>query len=157
MILMKAYRAATAVAPTRCMQHPQADMSLLIILHILNLRTKNSVYVTLVTREMYAYKQFTQLTLLDWQQRGFYVSIAALALSFAVYKFSRRSSNDPATAGDPSTQPLITRILQYYSFWQDDFKRRNTLHTQAVEQAGSDRNLFQSSPWTHHIDLKFPE
>ena len=31
------------------------------------------------------------------------------------------------------------------------------MHTNMVEQAGADRNLFQNSPWTHHIDLKFPE
>ena len=47
--------------------------------------------------------------------------------------------------------------MQYYQFWQDRFLERNKLHTQMVEQAAFDRNLFQSSPWTHHIELKFPE
>ncbi|KAL2058577.1 hypothetical protein ABVK25_001305 [Lepraria finkii] len=82
--------------------------------------------------------------------RGFYVSIAALALSFAAYKFSRSSS-------DPDKQPLITRLIQSYNWWQDEFGRRNTMHTKMVEQAAADRNLFQSSPWSHHVDLKFPE
>ncbi|MCJ1449789.1 hypothetical protein MMC28_000117 [Mycoblastus sanguinarius] len=89
--------------------------------------------------------------------RGFYVSIAALALSFALYKFSRSSSSDPSKAGDPSQQPLITRAIQHYNYWQDEFARRNTMHTKMVEQAAEERNLFQSSPWTHHIDLRFPE
>ncbi|KAM0802471.1 hypothetical protein BDR22DRAFT_131930 [Usnea florida] len=89
--------------------------------------------------------------------RGFYVSIAALALSFALYKFSRSSSSDPSTKGDPSKQPLLTRAIGYYDYWQDEYARRSTIHTRMVEQAGADRNLFQSSPWTHHIDLKFPE
>ena len=31
------------------------------------------------------------------------------------------------------------------------------MHTKMVEQAAADRNLFQSSPWNHHVDLKFPE
>ena len=101
------------------------------------------------------HKSFTRL--LTVCQRGFYVSIAALAFSFALYKFSRSTSNDTASAGDPDKQPLITRIIQYYHFWQDRFAERNTLHTRMVEQAGADRNLFQSSPWTHHIELKFPE
>ncbi|KAL2036859.1 hypothetical protein N7G274_010402 [Stereocaulon virgatum] len=82
--------------------------------------------------------------------RGFYISIAGLALSFAYYKFSRSSS-------DPDHQPLLTRLIQSYSWWQDEFARRNTVHTAMVEQAAADRNLFQSSPWNHHIDLKFPE
>ncbi|KAL9069815.1 MAG: hypothetical protein Q9161_005274 [Pseudevernia consocians] len=89
--------------------------------------------------------------------RGFYASIAALALSFALYKFSRSSSPDPSAKGDPSKQPLLTRAMAYYNYWQDEYARRNTMHTKMVEQAGADRNLFQSSPWTHHIDLKFPE
>lgn len=89
--------------------------------------------------------------------RGFYASIAALGLSFALYKFSRSSSSDPSAKGDPSKQPLLTRAMAYYNYYQDEFARRNTMHTKMVEQAGADRNLFQSSPWTHHIDLKFPE
>lgn len=31
------------------------------------------------------------------------------------------------------------------------------MHTQAVEQAGRDRNLFLNSRGTRHVDLKFPE
>ncbi|CAF9909341.1 MAG: hypothetical protein ALECFALPRED_005523 [Alectoria fallacina] len=89
--------------------------------------------------------------------RGFYASIAALALSFALYKLSRSSSSDPSAKGDLSKQPFLTRAMAYYNYWQDEYARRNTMHTKMVEQAGADRNLFQSSPWTHHIDLKFPE
>ena len=85
------------------------------------------------------------------------MSIAALALAFALHKFSHSSSEDPSKAGKPDTEPLITRIIQFYNFWQKEFARRNTMHTKMVEQAAADRNLFQSSPWTHHIELKFPE
>ena len=84
-------------------------------------------------------------------QRGFYISIAALALSFAVYKYSRSSPSDP------DHQPLLTRVMQSYNWFQDEFARRNALHTAMVEQAAEDRNLFQSSPWTHHTELKFQE
>ncbi len=90
-------------------------------------------------------------------QRGFYVSIAAIALSFALYKFSRSSSTDPASAGDPDAQPLLTRIITYYQFLQNGYAEQNALHTRMAEQAAADKNLFQRSPWTHHIELKFPE
>ncbi|KAL6720735.1 hypothetical protein ACLMJK_002660 [Lecanora helva] len=89
--------------------------------------------------------------------RGFYISLAALALSFALYKFSRSSSSDPASAGDPNTQPLLTRAMQYYNYFQDRYAKINATHTAALERAGEDRNLFQSAPWTHHVELKFPE
>ena len=89
--------------------------------------------------------------LTNHSQRGFYISIAALALSFAAYKFSRSSPSDP------DHQPLLTRVMQSYNWFQDEFARRNALHTAMVEQAAEDRNLFQSSPWTHHTELKFPE
>ena len=84
-------------------------------------------------------------------QRGFYISIAALALSFAVYNYSRSSPSDP------DHQPFLTRVMQSYNWFQDEFARRNALHTAMVEQAAEDRNLFQSSPWTHHTELKFQE
>lgn len=91
------------------------------------------------------------------KQRGFYASIAAIALSFALYKFTRSSSSDPNTKGDVSKQPLLTRAMAYYNYWQDEYAKRNAMHTKMVEQAGADRNLFESSPWSHHIELKFPE
>ena len=84
-------------------------------------------------------------------QRGFYISIAALALSFAVYKYSR------SFPSDPDRQPFLTRVMESYNWFQDEFARRNALHTAMVEQAAEDRNLFQSSPWTHHTELKFQE
>ena len=89
-------------------------------------------------------------------QRGFYVSIAALALSFALYKFSRSASNDPASANDPS-QPILTRAMHYYDFYREKYAETNARRTKFLEQAATDRNLFQNSPWTHHIELKFPE
>ena len=91
------------------------------------------------------------LPLINPSQRGFFISIAALALSFAVYKYSRSSTSDP------DRQPLLTRVMQSYNWFQEEFARRNALHTAMVEQAAEDRNLFQSSPWTHHTDLKFQE
>ena len=91
------------------------------------------------------------------KQRGFYVSIAALAFSFALYKFSRSSSSDSSAKGEPSKQPLLTRAIAYYDYWQDEYARRNAMHTKMVEQAGADRNLFQNSSPTRHIEFKFPE
>ncbi|KAL9585658.1 MAG: hypothetical protein Q9212_001395 [Teloschistes hypoglaucus] len=85
--------------------------------------------------------------------RGFYLVIAALPLSFAVYKFSR-SSDD---SGDEASQPWFTRMIRRYDSWQRAFGERNALHTNMLEQAGHDRNLFHNSPRSEMIDLSFPE
>ncbi|KAL8952080.1 MAG: hypothetical protein Q9222_001991 [Ikaeria aurantiellina] len=86
-------------------------------------------------------------------QRGFYFVIAALPLSFAIYKFSRSSDGSNAE----SAQPWLTRILRRYDNWSNSWADRNSLHTKMIEQAGHDRNLFINSPPSPLVDLSFPE
>ncbi|MCJ1238986.1 hypothetical protein MMC14_006978 [Varicellaria rhodocarpa] len=81
---------------------------------------------------------------------GFYIALSVLPLSFAFYKYTTSSS-------DPNDLPLITKIIKSYSQYGDRWLERNTRHTKMVEQAAFDRNLFQSSPGTVMVDLKFPE
>ncbi|KAL8795542.1 MAG: hypothetical protein Q9195_001963 [Heterodermia aff. obscurata] len=83
--------------------------------------------------------------------RGFYLALAAIPASFALYKLSRSSSDDPAS------QPWLTRVMLYYDSWREDWKRRNLLHTAAVEQAAHDRHLFYGVPRTHIVELRAPE
>ncbi|MCJ1474298.1 hypothetical protein MMC13_002956 [Lambiella insularis] len=85
--------------------------------------------------------------------RGFYITLAVLPLSFAIYKFSRNSNGSTEEAA----QPWFTRVINRYSYYQDRWTARNTRHTKMVEQAANDRNLFQSTPASKMIDLKFPE
>ncbi|MCJ1434691.1 hypothetical protein MMC27_004060 [Xylographa pallens] len=89
--------------------------------------------------------------------RGFYISLASLPLAFALYKFSRNSSSDDASAGAAAAQPWLTRLIGSYSTFQERWVARNTLHTRMVEQAANDRNLFQSTPGSERVELKFPE
>ncbi|MCJ1229184.1 hypothetical protein MMC12_005849 [Toensbergia leucococca] len=81
--------------------------------------------------------------------RGFYVSLGAIPLSLALYKFSSTTSD--------SADPFLTRLINSYSQFQDRWTERNALHTSMIEQAAHDRNLFQSSPASKTIELKFPE
>ncbi|KAI4160718.1 MAG: hypothetical protein L6R39_000177 [Caloplaca ligustica] len=85
--------------------------------------------------------------------RGFYVVLAALPLSFAIYKFSRSSDGSNAE----SAQPWFTRVLRAYDSWSNSWEERNSLHTKAIEQAAHDRNLFFNSRGSPMIDLSFPE
>ncbi|KAL8990601.1 MAG: hypothetical protein Q9177_000773 [Variospora cf. flavescens] len=85
--------------------------------------------------------------------RGFYFVVAALPLSFAIYKFSRSSDG----SGAQSAQPWFTRMLRAYDTWSNRWAVRNSLHTKAIEQAAHDRNLFHNTEPSPLIELKFPE
>jgi len=54
-------------------------------------------------------------------------------------------------------QKYWTRAINSYDEWRATWARRNDLHTQALERAAADRNLFINSPSTRHVDLRFPE
>jgi len=71
-----------------------------------------------------------------------------IPVSLALYKLSGQNTDN---------QPYFTRVLNSYDSWRQNWADRNDLHTQAVEQAGADRNLFLNSPGTRHVDIKFPE
>ena len=82
-------------------------------------------------------------------QTQFYVVLAILPLSLGVYAISRPDAN-----GHPRG---FTNFISSYSEYKERWAARNTLHTTAVEKAAFERNLFQSTPGTKHVDLKFPE
>ncbi|KAL8813713.1 MAG: hypothetical protein Q9200_000050 [Gallowayella weberi] len=85
--------------------------------------------------------------------RGFYIAIAALPLSFALYKLSRATDG----SSTESAQPWLTRMIRSYDDWQKSYAERNAMHTKMVEQAGHDRNLFINSTPSPLVDLSFPE
>ena len=66
----------------------------------------------------------------------------------ALYKFSGQGTDQ---------QPYLTRLINSYDSWRQDWVERNDLHTQSVEQAARDRNLFLNSPSNRYVDLRFPE
>jgi len=87
--------------------------------------------------------------LTDWAlQRGFYITIALIPASFAVYKFSRMNTSE---------RPWFTRFVDSYSYYKDRWAARNDLHVKMLEQSAADRNLFMNSKGSDTIDLRFPE
>jgi hypothetical protein len=82
-------------------------------------------------------------------QVQYYVVLALLPTSWLVYKLSRQSED-----GKPAG---LSRLIDSYSYYKEKWAARNTLHTAMIEQAAFDRNLFQSSKGSSHINLKFPE
>lgn len=75
--------------------------------------------------------------------------LAALPISLGVYAASRTGADGKMTG--------LSTIIDSYSYYKEKWAARNTLHTAMVEQAAFDRNLFQGTTGTSHVDLKFPE
>lgn len=82
-------------------------------------------------------------------QTQLYVILALIPASFALYAASRPSEN--------GSIPALTKVIEKYADLKDKWATRNTLHTTLIEQAAFDRNLFQSSRGSAHVNLKFPE
>ena len=84
-------------------------------------------------------------------QAGFYVTLAAIPASIALYRFTRQGTDE---------QPFFTRVIvDTYNDYKEKWARRNDTHTRAMEQAAADRVLFlnASSQNPRTIDLRFPE
>ncbi|TKX25576.1 NADH-ubiquinone oxidoreductase-like protein 3 [Elsinoe australis] len=83
--------------------------------------------------------------------RGFFIALAAVPLSIAVYKFT--------ASGGPDNKPLFTRMIESYYTKEETWDRRNDLHTQAVELAGNDRALFFNGDFSRsrYVEMRFPE
>merc|ERR1711959_158535 len=82
---------------------------------------------------------------------GFYIAVAPLPASFALYKFTRQSTED---------QPFFTRYIRdTYNQYAEKWARRNDMHTQMVEAAAGDRVLFlnESAQANRRVELRFPE
>ena len=84
-------------------------------------------------------------------QSGFYITIAAIPASIALFKLSHQGED---------SQPYLTRLLDNtYEEYRTKWARRNDLHTSAIEEAAADRALFldESNRAPRRVDVRFPE
>ena len=93
----------------------------------------------------------TRLTTRTPIQAGFYITLAVIPASFALYTFTRQGTDQ---------QPYFTRLItDVYADYEGKWARRNDTHTRAMEQAAGDRLLFlngaEQQPRT--VNLRFPE
>ncbi|PGH18477.1 hypothetical protein AJ80_04447 [Polytolypa hystricis UAMH7299] len=80
--------------------------------------------------------------------RGFYIAVASVPVGLALYKYS---------TSDTTNKPWMTRLIEAYTYREEDWERTNALHTRAIEQAAQDRHLFQSQMNPITIELTCPE
>ncbi|KAG0127997.1 hypothetical protein HOY82DRAFT_580333 [Tuber indicum] len=81
--------------------------------------------------------------------KGFYLSIAAVVGTIALYKLEQSISG--------SDRSPFTRAIEYYSDVQDLWEKRNTRRTVLIERAAADRTLFLNSEPNKTVQVKFPE
>jgi hypothetical protein len=75
--------------------------------------------------------------------------LAAIPISLGVYAASRTTADGKV--------PGLSKLIDSYSYYKEKWAARNALHTAMVEQAAFDRNLFESTPGTKTVELRFPE
>jgi hypothetical protein len=80
---------------------------------------------------------------------GFYISLAAIPVSIAVYTLAQ-----PSADGSPSS---ITKMIDSFTYYKERNAERNVLHVNAIEKAAGDRHLFNNSAGARTVSLKFPE
>ncbi|PKS10508.1 hypothetical protein jhhlp_002260 [Lomentospora prolificans] len=80
---------------------------------------------------------------------GIIIAAAGLPLGCLLYLAARR--------GEDGEEPAITRWLRKYQSLNQVWLERNTLHSQAVQQAAADKLLFLTAPRTANYELRYPE
>ena len=91
------------------------------------------------------------------KQAKFYIAIAAIPLAFAAYKYSTTPSTTDPTTSPTDTRPYLTRFINRFRGWDDEFERRNATHTAMLDVAARDRNLFYNAPRKAARELANPE
>jgi hypothetical protein len=79
---------------------------------------------------------------------GLWIPLACFPAGYLLYKASRT---------DKDNQTWVTRMIAKYSEKHEDLVRKNALHIDMMEQAGSDRLLFMNAKPVPFVDMKFPE
>lgn len=80
-------------------------------------------------------------------QRGFFIALAAIPVTYAIIQYTREGQT-----------PYFTRVIrETYDDISTKWARRNDLHTQMIEQAGADRVLFLNESSRRLPDLRYPE
>ncbi|KEZ44272.1 NADH:ubiquinone reductase (H(+)-translocating) [Scedosporium apiospermum] len=80
---------------------------------------------------------------------GLIITVAALPAGCLLYFAARRGEN--------GEEPALTRWLRKYQSLNEVWLERNTLHSQAVQQAAADKLLFLTAPRSTNYELRFPE
>lgn len=84
------------------------------------------------------------------QQLSFYVTVGSFASAYILYRVSQ--SNE-----DSGSESWISSLINKYTPSQEEFEKRNSIHTALLEKAAADRHLLQSQGPSEAYELRQPE
>lgn len=76
------------------------------------------------------------------------MTISLIPIGYLMYQFTGPGNYE---------HKYFTRVINSYDHYRKDAAHINALHTDALEQAAADRNLFANTQRTQNVQLKFPE
>lgn len=76
------------------------------------------------------------------------MALSLVPIGFLMYKFSGPGHYE---------HKYLTRVINSYDGYRKDAAHIAALHTDALEQAAADRNLFVNTERAQNVTLRFPE
>lgn len=76
------------------------------------------------------------------------MTVSLIPIGYLMYQFTGPGNYE---------HKYFTRVINSYDHYRKDAAHINALHTDALEQAAADRNLFANTQRTQNVQLKFPE
>lgn len=76
------------------------------------------------------------------------MALSLVPIGFLMYKFSGPGHYE---------HKYLTRVINSYDGYRKDAAHIAALHTDALEQAAADRNLFANTERAQNVTLRFPE
>ncbi|KAF1999410.1 hypothetical protein P154DRAFT_493901 [Amniculicola lignicola CBS 123094] len=81
---------------------------------------------------------------------SFWLAIGFVPAAWALWTVTRPGEN-------PNEKSYLTNLIDEYTERQEKWAAIADLHTRALEQAGTDRRLFNSAKPFEYVDMKMPE
>jgi hypothetical protein len=76
------------------------------------------------------------------------MAVALVPIGYLLYQFTGPGNYE---------HKYLTRVINSYDHYRTEAAQINALHTDALELAAADRNLFINSKRAENVTLKFPE
>lgn len=88
--------------------------------------------------------------MLSTLQRSFYITVGSLASAYLLYRLSKSNQ-------ESGSESWISGLISKWTPSQEDFEKRNAIHTTLLEKAAADRHLLQSQGPREAYELRQPE
>ncbi|KAG9514105.1 hypothetical protein KCU99_g7463, partial [Aureobasidium melanogenum] len=79
---------------------------------------------------------------------GFFMAMSLIPIGYLMYQFAGPGNYE---------HKYLTRVINSYDGYRKDAAHIAALHTDALEQAAADRNLFANTQRAQNVTLRFPE